>query len=101
MVDLYGSTETVAIISSSKPHCSPSQESLHSSRLQDSLEMLDAKTPSKEGTCTLEFHENHGRNIQLSNENQSARRIASYNQGVVVSARPLPRGQLFQVRSHD
>ncbi|XP_071449160.1 neuralized-like protein 4 [Hetaerina americana] len=45
-----------------------------------------------------EFHEKHGRNIQLGEGKRSAKRIASYNQGVLVSGRPLPRGHIFQVR---
>lgn len=47
--------------------------------------------------AVLEFHENHGRNIQLGDGCRTAKRIASYNQGVVISSRPLPREQLFQV----
>ncbi|XP_063229643.1 neuralized-like protein 4 [Bacillus rossius redtenbacheri] len=46
----------------------------------------------------LVFHEYHGRNVGLGEGRLSARRIASYNQGVVISGRPLPRDQLFQVR---
>ncbi|XP_067005004.1 neuralized-like protein 4 [Anabrus simplex] len=46
----------------------------------------------------FEFHENHGRNVQLGEGRLTAKRIASYNQGVVISSRPLPRDRLFQVR---
>ncbi|KAG8230350.1 hypothetical protein J437_LFUL000621 [Ladona fulva] len=53
---------------------------------------------SKPAVLPLEFHEKHGRNIQLVEGKRSARRIASYNQGVLVSGRPLPRGHIFQVR---
>jgi hypothetical protein len=45
----------------------------------------------------LEFHENHGRNVQLGEGCRTAKRTASYNQGVVISSKPLPREQLFQV----
>jgi hypothetical protein len=45
----------------------------------------------------LEFHENHGRNVQLGEGRRMAKRTASYNQGVVISSKPLPREQLFQV----
>jgi hypothetical protein len=45
----------------------------------------------------LEFHENHGRNVQLGEGRRTAKRTASYNQGVVISSKPLPREQLFQV----
>ncbi|XP_051170351.1 neuralized-like protein 4 [Leptopilina boulardi] len=44
-----------------------------------------------------EFHENHGRNVQLE-KRITARRVASYNQGVVMSSRPLIRGKMFQVK---
>lgn len=46
----------------------------------------------------LEFHENHGRNVQLGEGRRTAKRTASYNQGVVISSKPLSREQLFQVR---
>lgn len=45
----------------------------------------------------FEFHENHGRNVQLGEGRRAAKRTASYNQGVVISSKPLPRDQLFQV----
>ena len=38
----------------------------------------------------LEFHENHGRNVQLSEGRKTAKRTASYNQGVIISNKPLP-----------
>lgn len=52
--------------------------------------------------CTLvptamAFLENHGKNIQLSNQNLTAARVSSYNQGLLVTAQPLARQQLFQV----
>uniref|UniRef100_A0A9J8DIY4 Neuralized-like protein 4 n=1 Tax=Cyprinus carpio carpio TaxID=630221 RepID=A0A9J8DIY4_CYPCA len=43
------------------------------------------------------FLENHGKNIQLSNQNLTAARVSSYNQGLLVTAQALPRQQLFQV----
>lgn len=46
----------------------------------------------------FEFHENHGRNVQLGENRTTAKRIASYNQGLVMSSHPLPRDHLFQVR---
>lgn len=54
--------------------------------------------------CTLvptlmAFLENHGKNIQLSNQNLTAARVSSYNQGLLVTAQPLARQQLFQVTS--
>ncbi|XP_034946058.1 neuralized-like protein 4 [Chelonus insularis] len=43
-----------------------------------------------------EFHENHGKNIELDGRTV-ARRVASYNQGVVMSSRPLIKCKIFQV----
>lgn len=53
-------------------------------------------------SCTLAptimaFLENHGKNIQLSNQNLTAARVSSYNQGLLVTAQPLARQLLFQV----
>ncbi|XP_012173117.2 neuralized-like protein 4 isoform X1 [Bombus terrestris] len=50
-----------------------------------------------ENDWSYEFHENHGRNIQLESKT-SARRVASYNQGVVMSSRPLLKGKPFLVK---
>ena len=44
-----------------------------------------------------EFHINHGKNVKLSNNNLTAFRTASYNQGIVVTHKPLPRNQIFRV----
>lgn len=45
----------------------------------------------------MAFLENHGKNIQLSSQNLTAARVCSYNQGLLVTAQPLARQQLFQV----
>ena len=47
----------------------------------------------------FEFHDNRGRNVSLCHGNTMARRSDSYNQGLVISAKPLPRDTLFQVRT--
>ena len=47
----------------------------------------------------LEFHDNRGRNVSLCHGNTMARRSDSYNQGLVISAKPLPRDTLFQVKT--
>lgn len=44
-----------------------------------------------------QFHENTGKNILLSSDRLSARRSESYNQGIVMSAKPLSRNIVFQV----
>lgn len=56
-----------------------------------------AAVPAGDGDWSYEFHENHGRNIQLEAKT-IAKRVASYNQGVVMSSRPLIKGKPFQVR---
>ncbi|XP_024082725.1 neuralized-like protein 4 isoform X2 [Cimex lectularius] len=43
------------------------------------------------------FHECHGRNVQVSESRLAAKRVSSYNQGLVLMSRPLQRGMLFQV----
>ena len=47
--------------------------------------------------CFLEFHASHGKNVELSNRNMTARRTDSYNQGIVLSHRPLIRNHVFKV----
>lgn len=47
--------------------------------------------------AALEFLENHGKNILLSNGNRTATRVASYNQGIVVISQPLVPHMLVQV----
>lgn len=71
-------------------------------RLQDSLELvLDQDQPAdpldcketaeesepvvnpKKSVSVYEFHDNHGRNIEISGDKTVARRVASYNQGML------------------
>ncbi|KAH0626079.1 hypothetical protein JD844_000817 [Phrynosoma platyrhinos] len=62
-----------------------------------SLERLGGENETPAVTSTMEFLENHGKNILLSNGNLTATRVSSYNQGIVVVAQPLPQQQLFQI----
>lgn len=48
-------------------------------------------------SSVIQFHENSGKNILLSSDRLSAKRSESYNQGIVMSAKPLPRSTVFQV----
>lgn len=41
---------------------------------------------------------NHGKNVQIYNRGLCIKRVASYNQALVVSAQPLPRNQMFKIR---
>ncbi|XP_064459470.1 neuralized-like protein 4 isoform X2 [Ornithodoros turicata] len=92
VLDLYGAVESISLCSSS---IVPARHSA-ASNCYDTSETGNG-TPSKE-RVNQEFHESHGRNVQLRGGNLVACRVASYNQGIVVSSKPLPRCQLFQVR---
>uniref|UniRef100_A0A670Z775 Neuralized-like protein 4 n=1 Tax=Pseudonaja textilis TaxID=8673 RepID=A0A670Z775_PSETE len=84
VLDLYGRVTSVSIVSSTMleeaegTHPPPGERDLPSA------------------TASMEFLENHGKNILLSNGNLTATRVSSYNQGIVVVAQPLPPQQLFQ-----
>ncbi|XP_072447616.1 neuralized-like protein 4 isoform X4 [Chiloscyllium punctatum] len=101
VVDLYGKVVSVSIVSSSaleeaestKP---PSISSDSGSEEEEELSPCENETSVF--MATVEFMENHGRNILLSNSGHTATRVASYNQGVVASAQPLPRQLLFQIQ---
>uniref|UniRef100_A0A8C4EJU5 Neuralized-like protein 4 n=1 Tax=Dicentrarchus labrax TaxID=13489 RepID=A0A8C4EJU5_DICLA len=98
VLDLYGRITAVSIVSSSLME---DMESIKAPSLSsDSCsEGEEDSTPVREvGTrhvtsCHLQ---NHGKNIQLSNQNLTAARVSSYNQGLLVTAQPLARQQLFQ-----
>lgn len=59
---------------------------------QDSmLESIDSESSS------FEFSDAHGKNIQLLDDKRSARRIQSYNQAIVLVAKPLCKGHSISV----
>uniref|UniRef100_A0A8C7F8E1 Neuralized-like protein 4 n=1 Tax=Oncorhynchus kisutch TaxID=8019 RepID=A0A8C7F8E1_ONCKI len=93
VLDLYGRVTAVSIVSSSVLEDAESIKapSLSSDSCSDGEE--DTLVPN----TIMAFLENHGKNIQLSNQNLTAARVSSYNQGLLVTAQPLPRQQLFQV----
>ncbi|XP_039997243.1 neuralized-like protein 4 isoform X1 [Xiphias gladius] len=103
VLDLYGRITAVSIVSSSLME---DMESVKAPSLSsDSCsEGEEDSTPVREveaEPCALvptvmAFLENHGKNIQLSNQNLTAARVSSYNQGLLVTAQPLARQQLFQ-----
>ncbi|XP_067828155.1 neuralized-like protein 4 isoform X3 [Heptranchias perlo] len=103
VVDLYGKVVSVSIVSSSaleetesmKP---PSMSSDSCSEEEEEEELAPCENEASVFMATIEFMENHGRNILLSNEGHTATRVASYNQGVVASAQPLPRQLLFKIQ---
>ncbi|XP_071805443.1 neuralized-like protein 4 isoform X2 [Asterias amurensis] len=97
IVDIYGIVEAVGITSSAVM----SLESIKPPSISSSSEEESDK--EGESTCSIpvhpiHFHNNHGKNIGLCNENMTASRTASYNQAVVISDCPLPRRQLFEVK---
>lgn len=66
-------------------------------QLDPQMETRQMVTSSNKDSSLVHFHENTGKNILLSPDRLSARRSESYNQGIVMSARPLPRNAVFQV----
>ncbi|XP_038624144.1 neuralized-like protein 4 [Tachyglossus aculeatus] len=112
VMDLYGRVSGVSIVSSSlaeepegtKPPSVASETASEADEEEDDDEEEEEEPGSP---CApeipsippaLEFLENHGKNILLSNGNLTATRVASYNQGIVVIGRPLGPQQLIQVR---
>uniref|UniRef100_A0A8C7DFP7 Neuralized-like protein 4 n=1 Tax=Oncorhynchus kisutch TaxID=8019 RepID=A0A8C7DFP7_ONCKI len=100
VLDLYGRVTAVSIVSSSVLEDAESIKapSLSSDSCSDGEEDMGWETKgSLVPNTIMAFLENHGKNIQLSNQNLTAARVSSYNQGLLVTAQPLPRQQLFQV----
>ncbi|XP_018574763.1 neuralized-like protein 4 isoform X2 [Anoplophora glabripennis] len=103
--DLRGSCCEIAVTSHKAP-LSP----LNSIRLQDSLELVldqeqapelvdckDGINEVKDCSVTYEFHDNHGRNIELISNKTVAHRVASYNQGIVLIQQSLDCNSVVQV----
>lgn len=102
VVELQGSTMSVQTISSHGPSSPLRPCSL---RLQDSLDLgLDPlnkqdsmlESIDSEGMA-FEFSETCGKNIQLQDDKKSAQRTKSYNQGIVVTTKPLCKGHSISV----
>lgn len=102
VVSLAGGVVGVSVSSSHKvtsPAPGPGQEESHTSHLADSLhstvlekEAGAGQQPGDTAAATVfEFHDNMDHNVALCHGNTVARRHDSYNQGLVMSARPLPR----------
>ncbi|CAN7987074.1 unnamed protein product [Ixodes hexagonus] len=92
VLDLYGMLESVSLCSSS---IVPGTHSA-ATNYYDTTE-LSQGSPKKE-RVGLELHENHGRNVRLRGGNRVACRVSGYSHGLLVSSKPLPRCQPFQVR---
>lgn len=88
VIDLKGSCTSVAVTSHKIP-LSP----VITMRMQDSLETPIVQEPElimessskTSANIIYDFHENHGRNIEIVEGRTTARRVASYNQGVVIA----------------
>ncbi|XP_038851954.1 neuralized-like protein 4 [Salvelinus namaycush] len=101
VLDLYGRVTAVSIVSSSVLEDAESIKapSLSSDSCSDGEEDSTPVGSTKLAlvpNTVMAFLENHGKNIQLSNQKLTAARVSSYNQGLLVTAQPLPRQQLFQ-----
>uniref|UniRef100_A0A452RIF7 Neuralized-like protein 4 n=1 Tax=Ursus americanus TaxID=9643 RepID=A0A452RIF7_URSAM len=93
VLDLYGPVRSVSVVSSTRLEepegtqpPSPSSDTGSEGEEDNDGEEHVAVMPT-----ALEFLENHGKNILLSNGNRTATRVASYNQGIVVVNQPLVR----------
>ncbi|XP_032437922.1 neuralized-like protein 4 isoform X1 [Xiphophorus hellerii] len=103
VLDLYGRITALSIVSSSLMEDLESIKapSLTSDSCSEGEEDSSPVREVESETCSLVptvmmFLENHGKNIQLSNQNLTAARVSSYNQGLLVTVQPLARQQLFQ-----
>uniref|UniRef100_A0A8D0HP83 Neuralized E3 ubiquitin protein ligase 4 n=1 Tax=Sphenodon punctatus TaxID=8508 RepID=A0A8D0HP83_SPHPU len=95
VLDLYGRVTAVSIVSSTVLE-EPDGTKPPSVASETYSEEEEEEEPAPAVPTTMEFLENHGKNILLSNANLTATRVSSYNQGIVVVAPPLPQQQLFQ-----
>ncbi|XP_018330775.1 neuralized-like protein 4 isoform X2 [Agrilus planipennis] len=109
VAELKGSCCSIAVTSRKMP-----PTPLTNSHLQDSLELAfeqemlksQAAPPSEisehneqpdTSNIWYEFHDNHGRNIDIIGDKTSAKRVASYNQGVVIVQPPLQPEQVVKI----
>ncbi|CAL8376707.1 unnamed protein product [Gadus morhua 'NCC'] len=122
VLDLYGRVTAVSIVSSSlteDPEGTKAPSLTSESYSEEGEEerctpLLEAESETCAGSppplpppppplppllappTVMSFLENHGKNIQLSNQSQTAARVSSYNQGLLVTSQPLSPQQLFQ-----
>ncbi|XP_035889004.1 neuralized-like protein 4 isoform X4 [Phyllostomus discolor] len=107
VLDLYGPVRSVSIVSSTRleesegtqpPSPSSDTGSEGDEDDEDEEHGLGGQDQVAIMPTALEFLENHGKNILLSNGNRTATRVASYNQGIVVISQPLVPQLLVQIR---
>ncbi|XP_064438610.1 neuralized-like protein 4 isoform X2 [Mirounga angustirostris] len=103
VLDLYGPVRSVSVVSSTRLEepegtqpPSPSSDTGSEGEEDDEGEERGLRNQVAIMPTALEFLENHGKNILLSNGNRTATRVASYNQGIVVINQPLVPQLLVQ-----
>ncbi|XP_041093378.1 neuralized-like protein 4 isoform X2 [Polyodon spathula] len=101
VVDLYGRVTAVSVVSSTVLDEAEGTK-VPSLSSEVCSEEEEEPTPCENEALlvptAMQFLENHGKNILLSNQNRTATRVSSYNQGLLVTNQPLPQQQLFQVQ---
>ncbi|CAI9734857.1 Hypothetical predicted protein [Octopus vulgaris] len=102
VIDLYGQTESVSVVSraltESNSSCIPTPASLPPAVGKCPCEVDGDQDQDTAEALNLDFHSNHGKNVTLSNQNMSAHRTTSYNHAIVVTRRPLTRNYLLQIK---
>uniref|UniRef100_A0A0L8HEA4 NHR domain-containing protein n=1 Tax=Octopus bimaculoides TaxID=37653 RepID=A0A0L8HEA4_OCTBM len=102
VIDLYGQTESVSVVSraltESNSSYIPTPASLPPAVGKCPCEVDGDQDQDTAEALNLDFHPNHGKNVTLSNQNMSAHRTTSYNHAIVVTRRPLTRNYLLQIK---
>ncbi|XP_033095414.1 neuralized-like protein 4 [Anneissia japonica] len=97
IIDLCGSVDSVRAVSN-EPDVVGIIRAPSISSCSDVSSDKDDESVTSQVYYTEEFHQNHGKNISLSCANMTARRTASYNQGIAISRHMLARQQKFEVK---
>jgi len=104
VVDVYGMANVISISSPSADACSSAGVLMNGesqSSVSPVIEIQDQdEEDARESIANLQkfiFHKNCGQFISLDSNRTTARRVDSYNHGVVLSETPLPDNHLFQV----
>ncbi|XP_045470918.1 neuralized-like protein 4 [Harmonia axyridis] len=102
--NLRGSCSALGVISHKIP------AALNSSKPQNGIELKLDQIPTVSDAeeinedpvdlktdVSYEFHDNHGRNIEISNGKTTAKRVASYNQGMVIVQPSLEYNSIVKI----
>jgi len=97
-VDLFGTVETISVSSRRKSidtnEVKPQQETSY-------LGWDDREEEEKKPSRSISFDERHGKQIELSELKQTAKRKSGFNHGIAISNHSLIPGKLFQVTSNN